>query len=130
MNRSAGSGRYLINGYPVGVERVKAEIKKLGCQLDNLCQFLPQDRVVAFAQLKPTELLLETEKAIGDGRLFEEHEWLINEKKAIANLEREVSARRKTRVARIFKCWHPPTDIHLSAPGPPPFPNLTHVSPR
>jgi len=118
MSRSAGSGRYLINGYPVGVERVKAEIKKLGCQLDNLCQFLPQDRVVAFAQLKPTELLLETEKAIGDGHLFNEHEWLINEKKAIADLEREVSARRKTRVARISKCWHPPRRLPLIRPRP------------
>jgi hypothetical protein len=31
-------------------------------QLDNLCQFLPQDKVVEFARLNPQQLLEETEK--------------------------------------------------------------------
>ena len=38
-------------------------------QLDNLCQFLPQDRVQAFAGLSPTELLLETEKTLESNEL-------------------------------------------------------------
>jgi hypothetical protein len=31
-----------VNSAPVPLERVKTEMKNLGVQLDNLCQFLPQ----------------------------------------------------------------------------------------
>ena len=108
LKRSDGTSQYKLNGVPVGQDRVKTEIKKLGCQLDNLCQFLPQDRVVAFAQLKPTQLLTETQKAIGDGKLDEEHKDLIKSKNDIADLERDVS-RRVLRVAHFIfpECWHP-----------------------
>lgn len=40
-------------------------------------QFLPQDKVVEFAKLKPKELLEETEKAIGDSSLYQKHCELI-----------------------------------------------------
>ena len=65
-------------------------MRQLGVQLDNLCQFLPQDRVVEFARLKPEELLLETEKAIGNAELYDLHRELIAEKHGIADLERKV----------------------------------------
>lgn len=45
-------------------------------------QFLPQDKVVEFAKLTPTELLRETQKAIGDSRLADLHRELIEENKA------------------------------------------------
>ena len=44
-----GSSAWKVNGAPVPLERVKTEMKNLGVQLDNLCQFLPQDRVVGAA---------------------------------------------------------------------------------
>ena len=50
-------------------------------------QFLPQDRVVAFAQLKPTELLLETEKAVGDAELLKLHNKLIERRNNLKGLE-------------------------------------------
>lgn len=56
--------------------------KKLNIQVDNLCQFLPQDRVCAFAQLSQPELLQETEKAVGGEGMLEEHMKLIELKKA------------------------------------------------
>jgi len=74
-------------GVSVGMKKVEEAIAKLNVQLDNLCQFLPQDRVVAFAQLKPTELLLETEKAIGDAELLKMHNELINHRNDIKGLE-------------------------------------------
>lgn len=43
-------------------------------------QFLPQDKVVMFARLSPTELLKETEKAIGSGELFDLHKQLTAKK--------------------------------------------------
>ena len=50
-------------------------------------QFLPQDRVVAFSQLKPTELLMETEKAIGDAHLLKMHNDLISMRSNIKGLQ-------------------------------------------
>ena len=46
-------------------------------------QFLPQDKVGDFAKLKPVELLTETQKAIGDGRLLELHQELVTQRKQL-----------------------------------------------
>lgn len=43
-------------------------------QIDNLCQFLPQDKVVEFAQMSPTELLLSTQQAVAGKDLIKLHE--------------------------------------------------------
>ena len=51
-------------------------MKALSIQLDNLCQFLPQDRVSEFARLSPAALLVETQRASGGGaELSEAHRW-------------------------------------------------------
>jgi chromosome segregation ATPase len=56
---------------------VQTAVKALNIQLDNLCQFLPQDKVSSFAQMKPVELLAATERAAGGGELAARHERLI-----------------------------------------------------
>lgn len=50
-------------------------------------QFLPQDKVVEFAKLKPVELLLETEKAVGDSTLYDIHQNLIRDRNQLKGLE-------------------------------------------
>ena len=50
-------------------------------------QFLPQDKVVEFAKLKPGQLLEETEKAIGDSTLFTLHQELIRERNELQGIE-------------------------------------------
>lgn len=45
---------------------MKEVAKELNIQLDNLCQFLPQDMVVEFAKCDPKTLLEQTQKAVGD----------------------------------------------------------------
>lgn len=55
---------------------VRETVGSFHVQLDNLCQFLPQDRVAAFAAMRPHELLEETEKAIGNAELFNHHQEL------------------------------------------------------
>jgi chromosome segregation ATPase len=72
--------------------KVVEAVSALNIQLDNLCQFLPQDRVVAFAQMSPNELLLETEKAFGARELFEQHTRLIEDKQGMKELETQVAA--------------------------------------
>jgi hypothetical protein len=53
-------------------------------------QFLPQDKVVEFAKLKPVDLLLETEKAVGDLSLHGKHEMLILQRNELQRLEQVV----------------------------------------
>ena len=90
IKRNDTSSTWRVNNVSVTQARVKAEMDKLGVQLDNLCQFLPQDRVVEFARLSPEELLKETEKAVENGELYEMHDEQEKKKKIIADLEREV----------------------------------------
>ena len=61
-------------------------------------QFLPQDKVVEFAKLKPVELLLETEKAVGDSSLHGKHEALIEHRKELLRLE-QVSSHQTKRMS-------------------------------
>lgn len=89
-NRDGGASTWKINGTQVRHEQVLEEMKGLNMQLDNLCSFLPQDRVVAFSMLSPQELLLETEKAIGNAEMFKLHERLKAMKAGMIDLERSV----------------------------------------
>lgn len=59
------------------------------CSLQALVylQFLPQDKVVEFAKLKPKELLEETEKAIGDSSLYQKHVDLIQKRNQLKQVE-------------------------------------------
>jgi len=60
---------------------VLEKVAELDIQVDNLIQFLPQDRVAEFAQLAPPEVLKETEKATGGAEMLEKHKELIELKK-------------------------------------------------
>ncbi|KAI9226884.1 MAG: P-loop containing nucleoside triphosphate hydrolase protein [Piptocephalis tieghemiana] len=63
--RTSGLSTWQINGQPSTLRKVVGLTKKLGIHVDNLCQFLPQDRVASFALLNPVQLLMETEKVAG-----------------------------------------------------------------
>lgn len=56
---------FRINGKKATNKAVLHEARKYSIQIDNLCQFLPQDRVAEFAALSPTELLAATQQAAG-----------------------------------------------------------------
>ena len=99
-NRAGGASTWKLNGETVKHERIQQEMKALHMQLDNLCSFLPQDRVVAFSMLNPQELLLETEKAIGNAEMYEQHEKLKKMKDGILDLERSVD-QKTTRLDKL-----------------------------
>jgi hypothetical protein len=71
---------------------VREIVADMGVQLDNLCQFLPQDKVVEFARLDARQLLEATERAVGRGELHARHEEL--KAKATALNELVVVSRR------------------------------------
>ncbi|KAL3234489.1 Structural maintenance of chromosomes protein 5 [Nakaseomyces bracarensis] len=55
---------YMVNDVAVSETNVRNLINKFNIQLDNLCQFLSQERVEEFAKLKPEKLLDETIRSI------------------------------------------------------------------
>lgn len=68
---------WLLNNAKATELSIRKLVKSFNIQLDNLCHFLPQERVAEFAGLSPEKLLLEMERTLGDGHLLEKHEQLI-----------------------------------------------------
>jgi hypothetical protein len=73
-------------------KEVEKQVAELNIQLDNLCQFLPQEKVVEFSKMNPHELLLNTERAIGDAQLARMHSKLITNSKDIKAQQGELCA--------------------------------------
>ncbi|KAK9480879.1 P-loop containing nucleoside triphosphate hydrolase protein [Lipomyces japonicus] len=80
-NRSEWS----LNGKHQSAKSVKEAIDSFTVQIDNLCQFLPQDKVASFASMSPQDLLLETERATGSAEMLPNHNKLIELHKQFKN---------------------------------------------
>lgn len=63
INREDNSRKWWLNGRESSHKAVQELTRSLRIQIDNLCQFLPQDKVAEFAGLTPTRLLEETLRA-------------------------------------------------------------------
>ncbi|CAG8496460.1 5616_t:CDS:2, partial [Ambispora gerdemannii] len=77
IKKEKNSTSWKIDGQKATHREVNKRITELNIQVDNLCQFLPQDKVNEFAQLSPSELLIQTQKAVGEKSLIEYHQKLI-----------------------------------------------------
>ncbi len=87
-----GSSEWKLDGKKSGVKVVQETVRSMNIQIDNLCQFLPQDKVASFARLSPAALLVETEKTVGDGSMYSQHESLISLEKEKAAEEMRILA--------------------------------------
>lgn len=90
MNSEDGTSKWLLNGKAVTMQIILETVADLKIQVDNLCQFLPQDKVVMFARLTPVQLLMETEKAIGSGELWDLHQKLATGTNKQADADQDV----------------------------------------
>ncbi|OZJ06471.1 hypothetical protein BZG36_00537 [Bifiguratus adelaidae] len=81
IKRASNASVWKINGENATHKEVLQKVAAFNIQVDNLCQFLPQDKVVEFAQMTPSELLRETQKAAGAPELSVWHDQLIEMKK-------------------------------------------------
>eukprot|EP00940_MAST-03C_sp_MAST-3C-sp2_P000408 g408.t1 len=68
---------------------------RLGIQLDNLCQFLPQHRVKEFANLSPQRLLEETERALRGEEMLAQHKRVAERYESLKNVRTTVETMRK-----------------------------------
>jgi chromosome segregation ATPase len=83
-----GNGReWWLDNKKTSLKAVQALTKSLSIQIDNLCQFLPQDKVSEFAALSPVELLLQTQRAAAPEQMLEWHEALKKLRKDQKSLE-------------------------------------------
>ncbi|CAK9152309.1 unnamed protein product [Ilex paraguariensis] len=93
---TCNKSEWLLNGNAVPKKDVIEMIQRFNIQVNNLTQFLPQDRVCEFAKLTPVQLLEETEKATGDPQLSIQHCTLVDKSRKLKDLERVVETNRKS----------------------------------
>ena len=82
-----------VDGRKKNEKEIRAFVGGLNIQTDNLCQFLPQDKVYEFSRMTPKELLHKTGDAVGEGKRQSDHrklqEWQSNVEDAEATVERK-----------------------------------------
>jgi hypothetical protein len=76
IKKEGNKSSYFINGKSKTRGEVQNLVRSFHIQIDNLCQFLPQDRVVEFAKMQPVEMLEATQRAVGNPQLEQWHEEL------------------------------------------------------
>ncbi|KAF2745842.1 structural maintenance of chromosomes protein 5 [Sporormia fimetaria CBS 119925] len=74
IRKEGNKSQFIINGQQSNQKNVVTLAKSLAIQIDNLCQFLPQDRVVEFASLTPIALLRETLRAAASEEMVQWHD--------------------------------------------------------
>lgn len=76
IKRDGNKSVFTLNGGPATGKAVQTLASSFNIQIDNLCQFLPQDKVVEFAQMSPIELLGSTQRAAAGSDMTKMHEEL------------------------------------------------------
>ena len=79
--KEGNKAEYLINGKKATRKAVQTLARSFSIQVDNLCQFLPQDRVVEFAALSPVDLLTQTQRAAAPEEMSQWHNALKDMRK-------------------------------------------------
>ncbi|KAF2773702.1 putative ABC/SMC5 protein [Teratosphaeria nubilosa] len=76
ITRTDKSATHTVNGRTVTKKELEKLMRSFSIQIDNLCQFLPQDRVVEFAAMNPVAMLAETQRAAAPEQVVQWHEQL------------------------------------------------------
>lgn len=86
-SRGIAASTYEINGQVVKLEQVKKLVSETyRIAIDNLCTFLPQDRVGSFSGFDSKQLLKETELSVSaSGHLWETHQKLMQLEEEMQN---------------------------------------------
>ncbi|KAJ5166202.1 uncharacterized protein N7482_004983 [Penicillium canariense] len=66
IKRDGNKSSFTVNGRNASPKQVSHLVQSFAIQVDNLCQFLPQDKVAEFAALTPVELLYSTQRAAAE----------------------------------------------------------------
>ncbi|KAH8745185.1 SMC5-like protein [Diaporthe sp. PMI_573] len=86
IKREDNTRKFSLNGREATIKQIQHVTRQLRIQIDNLCQFLPQDRVAEFAGLNSVELLTRTLQAAAPEVITEQQnrlKELFDEQKAV-----------------------------------------------
>ncbi|EEQ30241.1 Structural maintenance of chromosomes protein 5 [Microsporum canis] len=95
IKREGNKSMFTINGKAVRQNMVLSLAKSFSIQIDNLCQFLPQDKVSEFAALSPVELLHSTQRAAAGPEMVKWHDDLKELRAAQKDILEESTAQRE-----------------------------------
>ncbi|KAF4323220.1 hypothetical protein BBO99_00003042 [Phytophthora kernoviae] len=87
---------WMVNGRDSTLKNVTGIMEAAKIQIDNLCQFLPQDKVGEFSRMNPVQLLKATETAITDGDLATQHDEIIELQNSMSDKGRELERTRSS----------------------------------
>ncbi len=83
-----GQNKYYVDDTECPYKKYLEHVAQFNIQINNLCQFLPQDRVQDFAKMNPQELLHNTQTSVCTpecGELFEQLKGLRAQQKGDGN---------------------------------------------
>lgn len=86
IKREDNTRKFSLNGRDATIKQIQHVTRQLRIQIDNLCQFLPQDKVAEFAGLNSVELLTRTLQAAAPEVIIEQQnrlKELFDEQKAV-----------------------------------------------
>ena len=107
----AGKSNWLLNGKKSGVREVERKVASLRIQVDNLCQFLPQDRIHEFSNLNSKDLLEKTVDAVGDEDLKEKHDELKQLQKMMSQGQELFERKRQMLAEKTEECRRLEEDV-------------------
>ncbi|XP_076229234.1 structural maintenance of chromosomes 5 isoform X2 [Nomia melanderi] len=90
-----GKSSWFLNRKHSNIKEIQELTKSFDIQVDNLCQFLPQDKVQDFSKMNAQELLENTERSVGDPIILERHKKLIQYRIDHKNFESEIASKKK-----------------------------------
>ena len=90
-----GKSSWCLNGRASNIKEIQELTRSLDIQVDNLCQFLPQDKVQDFSKMNAQELLENTERSVGKPIVLEHHKQLIEYRSNHKELESQIENRKK-----------------------------------
>ncbi|RAR01526.1 structural maintenance of chromosomes protein 5 [Stemphylium lycopersici] len=99
IRKSDNKSVFLLDGQRASQSAVVTMARQYSIQIDNLCQFLPQDRVVEFAKMSDVDRLRETQRAAAPPHMVEWHDQL----KALRSEERDLKTKEESERNHLAK---------------------------
>ncbi|KAI4478557.1 hypothetical protein M0804_011880 [Polistes exclamans] len=103
---TSGKTFWLLDGQSSNYADILEITRSFNIQVDNLCQFLPQDKVHDFSKMNAQELLENTERSVGDPILLEYHMKLKEYRSELKELESKILTKQRILETKSQKYEH------------------------
>jgi chromosome segregation ATPase len=90
ISKENNGREFFLDNRKTALKSIQDLTKGFNIQVDNLCQFLPQDKVSEFAALSPVELLQQTQRAAAPPEMLEQHDKLKDLRREQRKLDQQL----------------------------------------